>query len=184
MSNLNKEHASNEQDINKKSEENILLQYPRLELQIFNPDITGENSDYILITPNSINGNKKNFGERFYFGSKRSVSGNSDSSQSNRNSQNFLNDTSWNDYNFEDQIMASRQFEISYNIEKSKYYILEHKKGTGTFLKIRNRLVVSRDMIISFCSCHMVLQILNDGKIILYIKIFHYIKMIRKKSSK
>jgi hypothetical protein len=130
-------------------------------LQIVNPETTGEDSDYIVITPNSINGNKKILGDRFNFGSKKNLSGYS--SQSNRNSQNFINEVTTNDYYFEDQSMAYRQFEILYNPEKSKYYILDNKRGSGTFLKIRNRLVVNKDMIISFCSCHMVLQVFNDG---------------------
>jgi hypothetical protein len=136
-------------------------------LRIINLENTREELEHILITPNSINGLKKNLGDKFYFGSKRNSIGISDSSQSNKNSQICTNRTSDNDYDFEDPSMTSRQFEISYNPVKSKYYILEHKKGSGTFLKIRNKLVVNRDMIISFCSCHMVLQILDDGKIYL-----------------
>ena len=71
-----------------------------------------------------------------------------------------------NDYTFLDKNMGSHQFEILYNAEKSKYYILENRQGTGTFIKIKNKLAVNRDMIISFCSCHMVLQVLPDGNFI------------------
>jgi hypothetical protein len=142
-----------------------------MELQITNQENAFEESQSIVVTPNSINGVKKNLGERFYFGSKRSSSENlpfnSESSNSFKNSQNSMNECDMtNDYNFDDPSMAPRQFEISYNTEKSKYYILENKKGTGTFLKIKQKLPVNRDMIISFCSCHMVLQVLPDGKIL------------------
>ena len=82
---------------------------------------------------------------------------------SGKNSRDSSDERSQNNYNFEDRNMGLRQFEISYNSEKLKYYILENKRGTGTFVKIKNKLVVNRDMIISFCSCHMVLQVLPDG---------------------
>jgi len=149
------------------------IEYPRLELQITSQENAFDESQSIVITPNTINGVKKNFGERFFFGSRRSSSDNlpfnSDSSNSIKNSQFSISESdSTNDYYFDDTSMASRQFEISYNSEKSKYYILENKKGTGTFLKIKQKLPVNRDMIISFCSCHMVLQVSPDGKKIIF----------------
>ena len=69
-----------------------------------------------------------------------------------------------NDYNFNDDSIGSRQFEISYNTEKGKFFIVDNKKGTGLFVKIKNFVVVDHDMIVSFCASHMILQVESEGK--------------------
>ena len=111
-------------------------EFPKLELDYSNEtEINKVNR--IIITPHSINGKKK-VSDRFYFGSANS----SLSSRANFRRENFEKQssdaTSPNDYTFEDHNMGSHQFEILYNTEKSKYYILENRQGTGTFIKIKN----------------------------------------------
>ena len=106
-------------------------------------------------------------GNRFYFGSRRIssvVEPNSNRENSENPSRDLFDSKSQIDYNFDDKNIGLHQFEISYNVDKKKYYILENKLGTGTFVKIKNKLIVNRDMIISFCSCHMVLQVIPDSK--------------------
>lgn len=137
-------------------------EFPRLELDYSNQSKTNQ-INRIIITPNSINKKTKVKGKKFYFGSangSKCIKNNI----TRENSEKILNDaTSPLDYTFEDKNMGYHQFEISFNAEKSKYYILENKQGTGTFVKIKTKLAVNRDMIISFCSCHMVLQVSPDG---------------------
>ena len=47
-------------------------------------------------------------------------------------------------------------------IEKGKYFLVDNKRGTGLFIKIKNKICVDHDMIVSFCASHMILQL--DGE--------------------
>jgi hypothetical protein len=140
-----------------------MVLYPRLELTIINSRASNANNDKIVVTPNSINGLLKKLGEKFTFGRSMGLFGipNSIISSISNNISTFNNKP--NDYNFNDDSIAPRQFEISFNKEKGRYYVVDNKKGTGIFVKIKNKIAVTRDMIISFCACHMVLQVTNEG---------------------
>jgi len=82
------------------------LQHPQLELTITSTK-TLATSEKILLTPNSINGVPKKLGEKFYFGRLMHSSSNKT-----------------NDYNFTDESIAGRQFEISFNKEKKISFLL------------------------------------------------------------
>jgi hypothetical protein len=109
------------------------------------------NNHRIIITPNSINGIVKNSDHKFIFGSNDAIPPSYTGGK--------LNPI---DYSINDKSMAYNQFEIIYDKEKNKFYISDSKIGTGIFAKINKKLTINRDIIISFCSCHMILQIASD----------------------
>ncbi len=126
--------------------ENTVVEYPRLEMKIENPRSPAEIST-IIITPNSINGATKKIGEKFFFGG----------TGPNKTNPN-------NDFNFGDDTVNPKQFEISFLPEKNKFILQENPQGSGTFVKIKSKLVINKDYVLSFCSCHMHLQVKQDGK--------------------
>jgi hypothetical protein len=138
--------------------EKELINFPRIE--IFFPDNGTNNSSNqrIVITPNSINGNLKRLGDKYLFGRNPSTL---------PNSLNSIGGGKNNDYNFTDESIGIKQFEICFNKDKGKYTIVDNKKGTGLFIKVIQKVAIKQDVIISFCSSHMILQVDNDGKIIL-----------------
>lgn len=73
-----------------------IIKYPRVEFVITNSKVP-EEKDSCIITPNSINNQLKKFGEKFYFGRED------------------LRSSKPNHYNFKDESIGIRQFEISYN---------------------------------------------------------------------
>jgi hypothetical protein len=137
---------------------NELIKYPRLEIFLSNSRSTISTGDKIILTPNSINGNLKRLGDKFLFGRN---SGNlSGSLVGNRSTQ--AGTSKANDFNFSDESVGSKQFEISYNKDSTKYTIVDNKRGTGLFIKIKQKNVIKQDMIVSFCASHMILQVEND----------------------
>jgi len=123
-----------------------LIPFPKLEISITMSKNNSE-SEKIILTPNSINNViKKTNEEKFYFGRQTSKS----------------SGTKINDYNFIDESIASRQFEVTYNKEKSKFFVVDNKKGTGLFVKINNKITIDHDMIVSFCATHMLLQVQKE----------------------
>lgn len=126
-----------------------IVKFPRLELTVSSAKYL-DDKKVIVVTPNSINNKLKKLGERFYFGREDKYS----------NKQ--------NDFNFNDESIGVRQFDLSYNKEKNKFYVVDNKRGTGLFVKIKTKIAVSQDMIVSFCASHMILQIENDRKIIIF----------------
>ena len=48
-----------------------------------------------------------------------------------------------------------------YSIKKAnkKYYISDNRLGTGLFIKVKNKLAIKQDIIVSFCSTHMIIQL-------------------------
>jgi hypothetical protein len=111
------------------------------------------NNEKIILTPNSINGNIKTSDENFTFGSN--VGFPYSYTQSNYAPI---------DFSFDDESMAYSQFEIKFNKQRGKFYVIDNKKGTGIFARINKKFHIDRDVIISFCSCHMILQVTADRK--------------------
>jgi len=48
-------------------------------------------------------------------------------------------------------------------LEKGKFYLVDNKRGTGLFIKIRKKICVDHDMIVSFCASHMILQLEGEN---------------------
>jgi hypothetical protein len=116
-----------------------IIKYPKLEITVTSAKNPNEER-LITVTPNSINGCIKPIGYKFYFGKEDKYSNKK------------------NDYNFNDETVGARQFEISFNQDKNKFFIVDNKRGTGLFVKIKNKIAVDHDMIVSFCASHMILQ--------------------------
>jgi hypothetical protein len=144
---VNEESKENNEMNDKKSAEIIeevkeagkdrQILFPRLEITAFsNKNI--EEKKLITVTPNSINNQLKKIGDKFCFG------------RGDRN-----------DYIFKDESIGPKQFEISYN--SGNFYIVDNKKGTGLFIKIKDKIIVDHDMIVSFCASHMILQLDPNG---------------------
>jgi hypothetical protein len=125
------------------------ISYPKLELEVYNSK-SNQITDRIVITPNSITSSQgasiKALNDKFYFG-RIPVGG-----------SNLTNNK--NDYNFSDDSIGNRQFEISF--KDDKFYVIDNKKGTGLFVKIKDEVMVDHDMIVSFCASHMILQVENE----------------------
>ena len=70
-----------------------------------------------------------------------------------------------NDYNFPlgEEGYGQRHFEIYYNKTKDKYFLRDLGDGTGTFLKIIKKKVMTVNMIVSFHSIHLSISI-NEKK--------------------
>jgi hypothetical protein len=130
-----------------------IIKYPRLE--IFSMDCVNPltNNHNVILTPNSINGNIKYNNSSFVFGSSNG------SIRTDRE-----NDITPIDYSFNDISMGFSQFEIIYEKLRNKFYVVDNKKGTGVFAKINKKLLLNKEVIISFCSSHMILQVMNDSK--------------------
>ena len=128
------------------------------------------NNETIVITPNSINDTIKKLGDKFIFGRNTNVMQGGQNSLIG-NFPNFSSTTSLtskpNDYNFTDESIGPKQFEISYNKEKNKFFVVDNKRGTGLFVKVKQNVVVDHDMIVSFCASHMILQVEPECKIYL-----------------
>ena len=62
-----------------------------------------------------------------------------------------------NDYTFpmEEQGFGKRHFVIEYNNDKDAYYLKDLGDGTGTFIRINQKVVLNTNMIISFNSIHI-----------------------------
>ncbi len=148
------------------SKEKNLIPYPRIEMSIVNSRFNIPSTETIILTPNSINATIKKIGDKFIFG--RHVATSNMASSMMASLPTFLSSTSLNnrpnDYDFTDETIGSRQFEISYSKEKNKFYVVDNKKGTGLFVKIKQSVVVDHDMIISFCASHMILQVEPECK--------------------
>ena len=123
-----------------------LINFPRLEIFAKNSNESNFNHDNIIITPNSINGKIKISVKRFLFGSSEEL-------RSSMHSK-----YSFKDYYFDDELMAYIQFEINYFESSKKFFVCGDKKGTGLFVKINKKIEIFKEVIISFCSCHMILQ--------------------------
>lgn len=136
-----------------------LIKYPRMEIVLVNSKLNNANTDKIIITPNSINGVIKKMGEKFSFGRN---AGNTGPSSLLGSLTTFAGKT--NDYNFIDESVGPKQFEIGYSKEKEKFYIVDNKRGTGLFVKIKQKIMVTHDMIVSFCASHMILQVEPESK--------------------
>lgn len=128
---------------------------PKVEFFISNSKNSNERA-ICVITPNSINNDVKNMGEKFYFG---------------KDDQKGIKK---NHFNFNDDSIGFRQFEIAYSagivylhklikLEKGRFFLVDNKRGTGLFIKIRQRILVDHDMIVSFCASHMILQLEGDS---------------------
>jgi len=147
------------------SDKNIIL-YPRVELTFSNSKNGSQNSEIVTITPNSLNGEVKKIGEKIQFG--RSVRQAKLASSMMASLPTFLSSTSLNnksnDYNLSDESVGPRQFEIIFKKDKGKFFIVDNKKGTGLFVKIKQGVVIDHDMIISFCASHMILQVEPECK--------------------
>lgn len=111
------------------------------------------NNHNIILTPNSVNGIVKYNNNSFVFGSSNG-SVRTDSEE----------DITPIDYDFKDKSMGFSQFEIIYEELRNKFYVLDNKKGTGVFAKINKKFLLNREVIISLCSSHMILQVTNDSK--------------------
>lgn len=140
--------------LNQASPEKI-INSPRLEMTLIDHRGFMIKNQKIILTPNSINGIIKiSDQDKFFFGS---------------NDDNTLSDSGGKstniDFNFNDKSMANLQFEIIYDKERNRFLVSDNIKGTGIFAKINKNMKVDRDLIISFCSCHMILQISEDSKI-------------------
>ena len=143
---------------------------PRLELSIMNTRLNNATTEKIIMTPNSINGSVRKTGDKFLFGRTASMgTGLNPSIQGGiqgmmpKFSSTSLNHRP-NDYDFSDESIGPRQFEISYSKDKNKFYVVDNKRGTGLFVKIKQSVVVDHDMIVSFCASHMILQVESECK--------------------
>jgi hypothetical protein len=155
--------------------ENEIISYPRMELTLNNVKSENIASDKIIITPNSINGNFKKLGEKFYFGRSGnkfkgkflSVNAPFTSKASNTTLSSY--GSIQNDYEFNDERIGPRQFDITYNKDKNNFYVTDNRKGSGLFVKIKKSVRIVQDIIASFCAVHMILQVENERKIIIII---------------
>jgi hypothetical protein len=135
-----------------------------------NTRLTNAPSEKIIITPNSINGSVRQIGDKFYFGKTSSTfTGNHLSIHlpMPKLSSTSLN-TRANDYDFTDDSIGPRQFEVSFSQDKGKFHVVDNKRGTGLFVKIKQSVVVDHDMIVSFCASHMILQVESERKLFFY----------------
>jgi hypothetical protein len=131
-----------------------LIYYPRLQLTITNSKYPTK-VDEVHITPNSINGVIKKTRNKFIFGRSQKKP-----LKSNKNINELVVD-----YECDDDMMSNHQFEISFSPETKSFYIIDNKKGSGVFIKIKSKLIIESDSIFSFCSTHMIVQIFpNKGK--------------------
>ncbi len=148
------------------NKEKNLIPYPRIEMSLVNSRFNIPSTEMIIITPNSLNGTLKKMGDKFIFG--RHVPTSNIASSMMASLPTFLSSTSLNhrpnDYDFTDETIGPRQFEISYSKDKNKFYVVDNKKGTGLFVKIKQSVMVDHDMIISFCASHMILQVEPECK--------------------
>ena len=146
--------------------EKNLIPYPRIEMSIVNSRFNIPSTEMVIITPNSLNGTIKKMGDKFIFG--RHVGTSNIASSMMASLPTFLSSTSLNhrpnDYDFTDETIGPRQFEITYTKDKNKFYVVDNKKGTGLFVKVKQSVVVDHDMIISFCASHMILQVEPECK--------------------
>jgi hypothetical protein len=147
-----------------------IISIPRLELGIINTRTNSPTNERIVITPNSINGQVRKVGDKFLFGRTSSVGTALNPSIQGgiatlapKFSSSSLNHRP-NDFDFSDESIGARQFEISYSKEKNKFYVVDNKRGTGLFVKIKQSVVVDHDMIVSFCASHMILQVESECK--------------------
>lgn len=113
-----------------------------LKLKVCNARNLSHVYDKIKITPNSLSSSNgvNCIKDRFVFGK--------------------VNSNKSNDYGINDESIALKQFEVFYKDEK--FYVLDNKKGTGLFVRVKEKLTIDRDMIISFCSSHMIVQVESD----------------------
>lgn len=70
---------------------------------------------------------------------------------------------SQNDYNFDDDKIAPRQFEIIYVPEQKKFFFRDLEKSTGIFIRINKSIEVDRELIVSFCNNHFSLNVSQQG---------------------
>jgi len=144
-----------------------IIKFPRMEITVMHARTNPLNStDKIILTPNSINGLIKKSGEKFVFG-RNSLPNSNANANFNASSpivnivQNQTNRL--NDYNFtDDDSISLKQFEISYNKERNLYSVVDNKRGSGLFLKIKQK-IIDHDMIVSFCATHMIIQLESEG---------------------
>jgi len=46
-----------------------------------------------------------------------------------------------------------------FKLANKKFYISDNRLGTGLFIKVKNKLMIKQDIIVSFCSTHMIIQL-------------------------
>ncbi len=163
------EEKKGEKESSKFLRDREIITIPRLELGIINTRTNSPTNEKIIITPNSINGQVRKVGDKFLFGRTASVgTALNPSVQGGISLAPKFSSTSLihrpNDYDFSDESIASRQFEMTYSKEKNKFYVVDNKRGTGLFVKIKQSVVVDHDMIVSFCASHMILQVESECK--------------------
>ena len=70
-----------------------------------------------------------------------------------------------NDYRLNDNSITQIQFYIYYNENKKKFYIMDNLSGTGTFVKINDKLTLNQNMIISFLVDFIYIDYIKLGEI-------------------
>ncbi len=45
----------------------------------------------------------------------------------------------------------------------AKFFIIDNKRGTGLFIKIKQKICVNHNMIVSFCASRMILQLEGEN---------------------
>ena len=129
------------------------IPFPQLTLQ-FISNINENVSEKAMITPNSLtkkDGNviiMKDSSHKFSFGSA-------------------LN----NDYVLNDSNLSDKQFYTFYNDKTKSFHVVDSITGTGLFVQINDSLIITHDMIVSFCTDHMYLQVNDKGNQIKEIKV-------------
>ena len=144
-----------------------MISYPRLEFSVMNTRLNNLPTEKIILTPNTINGSLRKIGEKLFFGrTPPATLKKYPSTHLGLNMPRFSStslNTRPNDYDFSDESIGPRQFEISFVKEKEKFYVADNKRGTGLFVKIKQSVIVDHDMIVSFCASHMILQIESES---------------------
>lgn len=160
-----------EKDSAKYLRDRDIISIPRMELGIINTKTNSPTNEKIIITPNSVNGQIRKVGEKFLFGRTASVGtalnpsvqGGIATLAPKFSSTSLIHRP--NDFDFSDESIAARQFEMTYSKEKNKFFVVDNKRGTGLFVKIKQSVVVDHDMIVSFCASHMILQVESECKL-------------------
>lgn len=149
-----------------------IIPYPRVEFTLKNVKSENVLNEKIILTPNSINGVYKKLGDKFYFGrTGGKLKGNHltvnvpFSSKASNTSLGSIGNVP-NDYDFKDESIGPRQFDITYIKEKNKFFVTDNRRGTGLFVKIKKNITIVQDIIASFCAVHMILQVENERKLI------------------
>ena len=70
-----------------------------------------------------------------------------------------------NDYGFPQTEVGfgQRHFEISYNLHRNAYLLKDLKDGTGTFIRIKNKKILTNSIIISFNKIHLSIIVAGDS---------------------